>query len=188
MIFRVLSTAFGVLMVAATGGESQHGPAFVAALLALGAAAVGTTHRRGGDAGGGARRRGRRVDWSLANTRRSVRARCNPGIWCCGTRLETWDSPALPTLVAALGFTVVGLAATSFPLQLPWLPLLAPLAVPGVHPGHPAVSGHQRLAARIRPRLRLHKKGYNTCRHHFEHPTGREDPRLNLCDFLPVCR
>ena len=38
-----------------------------------------------------------------------------------------------PTVVAALRFTVVGLAATSFPLQLPWLPLLAPLAVLGIY-------------------------------------------------------
>lgn len=32
-----------------------------------------------------------------------------------------------PTAVAAVGFTIAGLAATSFPLQLPWLPLAAPL-------------------------------------------------------------
>ncbi len=31
--------------------------------------------------------------------------------------------------VAAVGFTFAGLAATSFPLQVPWLPLAAPLAV-----------------------------------------------------------
>lgn len=33
------------------------------------------------------------------------------------------------TMISATGFTSVGLAATAFPLQLPWLPLLAPLAV-----------------------------------------------------------
>lgn len=33
-----------------------------------------------------------------------------------------------PTAIAAVGFTFAGLAATSFPLQLPWLPLVAPLA------------------------------------------------------------
>lgn len=32
-----------------------------------------------------------------------------------------------PTAVAAVGFTFAGLVATSFPLQLPWLPLVAPL-------------------------------------------------------------
>jgi hypothetical protein len=39
------------------------------------------------------------------------------------------DSVSGATLVSAAGFTLVGLAATAFPLQLPWLPLLAPLAV-----------------------------------------------------------
>lgn len=37
--------------------------------------------------------------------------------------LDSW-----PTAVGAAGFTVAGLVATSFPLQLPWLPLVAPLA------------------------------------------------------------
>jgi hypothetical protein len=31
------------------------------------------------------------------------------------------------------GFTFAGLVATVFPLQLPWLPLLAPLAVLAVY-------------------------------------------------------
>ncbi|SPM32411.1 uncharacterized protein MRAB57_209 [Mycobacterium rhizamassiliense] len=34
-----------------------------------------------------------------------------------------------PTIAAAVGFTFVGLVATSFPVQVPWLPLVAPLAV-----------------------------------------------------------
>lgn len=37
------------------------------------------------------------------------------------------------TLVGALGFTFAGLVATSFPLQLPWLPLVAPLAVVAIY-------------------------------------------------------
>ncbi|OBJ17502.1 hypothetical protein [Mycobacterium colombiense] len=36
--------------------------------------------------------------------------------------LDSW-----PTVVGAVGFTFAGLVATSFPLQVPWLPLLAPL-------------------------------------------------------------
>lgn len=39
------------------------------------------------------------------------------------------DSVSAASLVSALGFTLAGLVATAFPLQLPWLPLLAPLAV-----------------------------------------------------------
>jgi hypothetical protein len=38
-----------------------------------------------------------------------------------------------PTMVAAVGFTFAGLVATSFPLQLPWLPLVAPLAVLAIY-------------------------------------------------------
>jgi hypothetical protein len=43
------------------------------------------------------------------------------------------DSVGVATLVSALGFTLAGLVATAFPLQLPWLPLLAPLAVFAVY-------------------------------------------------------
>jgi hypothetical protein len=39
------------------------------------------------------------------------------------------DSVSGATMVSTVGFTLVGLAATAFPLQLPWLPLLAPLGV-----------------------------------------------------------
>jgi hypothetical protein len=38
-----------------------------------------------------------------------------------------------PTIVAAGGFTFAGLVATSFPLQLPWLPLAAPLGALAIY-------------------------------------------------------
>lgn len=38
-----------------------------------------------------------------------------------------------PMVVGAAGFTFVGLVATSFPLHVPWLPLLAPLAVLAIY-------------------------------------------------------
>jgi hypothetical protein len=38
-----------------------------------------------------------------------------------------------PTIAGAVGFTFIGLVATSFPLQLPWLPLVAPLAVLAIY-------------------------------------------------------
>jgi hypothetical protein len=34
-----------------------------------------------------------------------------------------------PSVIGAVGFTAAGLAAVSMPLQLPWVPLAAPLAV-----------------------------------------------------------
>jgi hypothetical protein len=39
----------------------------------------------------------------------------------------------VPTIIGALGFSFAGLVATSFPLQLPWVPLVAPLAVLGIY-------------------------------------------------------
>jgi hypothetical protein len=38
-----------------------------------------------------------------------------------------------PTIVAVVGFAFAGVVATSFPLQLPWLPLAAPLAVVAIY-------------------------------------------------------
>ncbi|MGV7274219.1 hypothetical protein PJI13_22900 [Mycobacterium kansasii] len=40
---------------------------------------------------------------------------------------------SLPTIVSAAGFAVAGLVATSFPLQVPWLPLVAPVAVVAIY-------------------------------------------------------
>lgn len=45
-----------------------------------------------------------------------------------GTVLGSW-----PTVVGAVGFTAAGWVAASFPLQLPWLPLVAPLAVLAIY-------------------------------------------------------
>ncbi|HEY3996905.1 MAG TPA: hypothetical protein VGM40_13190 [Mycobacterium sp.] len=38
-----------------------------------------------------------------------------------------------PTVVAAIGFTLAGLAAASFPLQVPWLPLAAPVGALAIY-------------------------------------------------------
>jgi hypothetical protein len=38
-----------------------------------------------------------------------------------------------PTAVGAVGFTLAGLATVSFPLQLPWLPLAAPLGALAIY-------------------------------------------------------
>jgi hypothetical protein len=43
------------------------------------------------------------------------------------------DGVSGATLIGAVGFAFAGLVATAFPLQLPWLPLLAPLAVFAVY-------------------------------------------------------
>jgi hypothetical protein len=43
--------------------------------------------------------------------------------------LRHTTSVTSPTVVGAVGFTTAGLAAASLPFELPWVPLLAPLAV-----------------------------------------------------------
>ncbi|HEX3287278.1 MAG TPA: hypothetical protein VHT50_22115 [Mycobacterium sp.] len=58
-----------------------------------------------------------------------------------------------PALLAALGFTFVGVLAASFPFELPWLPLLAPLAVLGIYvlatrPFYKAGEGELELSSR----------------------------------------
>ncbi len=42
------------------------------------------------------------------------------------------STASLPTFTGAVGFTAVGVAAASLPIQLPWTPLVAPLAVVGL--------------------------------------------------------
>jgi hypothetical protein len=58
-----------------------------------------------------------------------------------------------PAMLAALGFTFVGVLAASFPFELPWLPLLAPLAVFGIYvlatrPFYKASEGELELSSR----------------------------------------
>lgn len=58
-----------------------------------------------------------------------------------------------PAMLAALGFTFVGVLAASFPFELPWLPLLAPLAVFGIYviatrPFYKAGEGELELSSR----------------------------------------
>lgn len=45
-----------------------------------------------------------------------------------GAAMWSW-----PTVVAAVGFCCAGLVAAAFPLQLPWLPLAAPLGVLAIY-------------------------------------------------------
>jgi hypothetical protein len=126
----VLSTACGLLMVAAAGIGS-HGPAFTVALLAVAAVVGGTVLRP--------------VATLAVLLTASALVLSDPaatqaaasGLAACaylvlrhtassGTGL---DGVSGATMVGAVGFAFAGLVATAFPLQLAWLPLLAPLAV-----------------------------------------------------------
>jgi hypothetical protein len=131
---RILSTACGLVMVAAVGIGS-HGPALVAATAAVVTVVAGTLFRP--------------VATLAVLLTVAVIALSNPAVTLVavsglaaavylvlrhaaggGTGL---DSVSGATVVGAVGFAFAGLVATAFPLQLPWLPLLAPLAVFAVY-------------------------------------------------------
>lgn len=124
----VLATGFGLLMVASATGGSHNAPAVVwaAALIAVGVATVW--------------RRAATVAVLLAVVTAvlsdpppvfvALSGLCAAAYLVCRHASGT-SAPAVlgswPTGVAAVGFTFAGLAATAFPWQLPWLPLIAPL-------------------------------------------------------------
>jgi hypothetical protein len=129
-----ISTVFGALMVglAAVG---SHGPAIIAGVAAAIAVGVGVAFRPAATIA---------VLLSVATIVAS-----NPSLvfaaWsglCAAAYLvcrHAVGTPAgvvmwsWPTAIGAVGFMCAGLVATSFPLQVPWLPLAAPLGVLAIY-------------------------------------------------------
>jgi hypothetical protein len=130
----ILSTACGLLMVAAIGIGS-HGPALIAATAAVVAVTAAVLFRPVATlavlltvlvvALSGAPATLAAVSGLSAAVYLVLRHAASSGVGL--------DCVSGATLVSAVGFTLVGLVATAFPLQLPWLPLLAPLAVFAVY-------------------------------------------------------
>jgi hypothetical protein len=130
----LISTVFGGLMVglAAVG---SHGPALVAAVSAAIAVGASVAFRPAATVAVLAS-----VATILASDPSLVFAAwsglCAVAYLVCrhavgaaaGGVMWSW-----PTAVAAVGFTCAGLVATSFPLQLPWLPLAAPVGVLAIY-------------------------------------------------------
>ena len=129
----LLSTAFGLMMAAA--GIQTDGPVLVVAMLTLLAVLVGIVFR---------------VAATLAvllaaaavmvsDAAPMLAALAGLSAACYLVLRHTEGGPAgvvgasAPTMIAALGFTFAGVLAASFPFELPWLPLLAPLAVFGIY-------------------------------------------------------
>jgi hypothetical protein len=130
----LLSTAFGLVMVAAAGFQTV-GPALVLAMIAAGTVVAGIV----------------------------LRVAATPAVLLAAAAIVVSDAPPMPAalaglsaacylvlrytesrsarvvgasataMLAALGFTFIGVLAASFPFELPWLPLLAPLAVFGIY-------------------------------------------------------
>lgn len=121
---------FGLLMVAAAA-VGTHGTAVVAATVAVVAVGVGMVFRPAATVA---------VLLSVAvivvsdpsHVLAALSGLCAAAYLVCrhaaGVVVGSW-----PTVVAAAGFSFVGLVATSLPLQLPWLPLAAPLAVLAIY-------------------------------------------------------
>ena len=130
----LLSTAFGLVMVAAAGFQTT-GPALILAMLATAAVLAGITLRIGATA-------------AVLLAAAAIVVSDAPPIFAalaglsaaCYLVLRYTEGASTRVLgastrgmIAALGFTFVGVLAASFPFELPWLPLLAPLAVFGIY-------------------------------------------------------
>jgi hypothetical protein len=131
----ILSTACGLVMVA-TVGIGSHGPALIAATAAVVALVAGILFRPV-------------ATLAVLLTVAVIALSDPPATLAAVSGLSAavylvlrhaaagvgagLDSVSGATLVGAVGFAFAGLVATAFPLQLPWLPLLAPLAVFAVY-------------------------------------------------------
>jgi hypothetical protein len=124
---RALSTAFGLLMVAATALVAE-GPSLVGAGLAVAAVAFGTRFA-------GAATLAVMISVVVAlladappmsTALAGVAAAAYLVIRHSGTAESVVTTP---TVVGALGFSAIGLGATVIPVSVPWLPLAAPVAV-----------------------------------------------------------
>ncbi|MDT5237187.1 MAG: hypothetical protein QOD36_4432 [Mycobacterium sp.] len=122
-VTRAVSTAFGLVMVASAAVQAD-GPGLIAAVAASSAVLAGSVFRPAATIA------------VLFTVSVIVLADVPPLLTatsglCAAAYLVLRHTAAVtpPTVVGAVGFTAAGLAAASLPIQLPWVPLLAPLAV-----------------------------------------------------------
>ena len=122
-VTRAGSTAFGLVMVAAAAVQAD-GPGLTAAIAAAAAVLVGSVFRPAATIA------------VLVTVAVIVLADAPPLLTatcglCAAAYLLLRHTAAVSsaTVLGAVGFTAAGLAAASVPIQLPWVPLLAPLAV-----------------------------------------------------------
>jgi CDP-diglyceride synthetase len=128
---RILATVFGLLMAVSAGAQA-HGMAFVAMVLAAVAVCAGSYYRPAATLA---------VLFSIAALALSDQSplfAALSGLSAAGYLVLRHGGAAVvtatqPTMLAAVGFTFVGVIAALFPLQVAWLPLLAPLTVLGLY-------------------------------------------------------
>lgn len=130
----LLSAAFGLVMAAAAGFQTT-GPALVLAMLAVATVLVGIGFRVAATAA--VLLAAAAIVVSDAPPMLAALAGLSAACYLVLRYTEAGSTRVLgasaPAMVAALGFTFVGVLAASFPFELPWLPLLAPLAVLGIY-------------------------------------------------------
>jgi hypothetical protein len=129
-----ISTVFGLLMVGLAAFGS-HGPALVAGVVAAVAVGVSVAFRPAATMA---------VLASVATIAASDPSvvfaawsgLCAVAYLVCRHAVGAHAAAVVwswPTALAAVGFSCAGLVATSFPLQLPWLPLAAPVGVLAIY-------------------------------------------------------
>jgi hypothetical protein len=123
---RAVSTAFGLVMVASAAVQAD-GPGLIAAVVAAAAVVVSGWVRPAAAIA------------VLGTVAVIVLAGAPPLLTataglCAAAYLVLRHTAAVsaPTVLGVAGFTAAGLAAVSLPFQLPWVPLVAPLAVLGL--------------------------------------------------------
>ena len=130
----LLSTAFGLMMVAAAGFQTA-GPALILAMLAAAMVLAGIPLRIAATLA--VLSAAAAIVVSDAPPMLAALAGLSAACYLVLRYTEGGSTRVLgasaPAMVAALGFTFVGVLAASFPFELPWLPLLAPLAVLGIY-------------------------------------------------------
>jgi hypothetical protein len=122
-VTRGVSTAFGLVMVASAAAQADR-PGVIAAVAAAAAVLAGSVFRPA-------------ATIAVLLTASVIVLADLPAVLtatsglCAAAYLVLRHTAAVtaPTVVGAVGFTAAGLAAASLPIQLPWVPLLAPLAV-----------------------------------------------------------
>ncbi len=150
----LLSTAFGLTMVAAAGFQTA-GVALIVAMSAVVAVVVGIALRTAATCA--VLLAAAAVVISDAPPMLAALAGLSAACYLVlrYTEAGRWGviGATAPALLAALGFTFVGVLAASFPFELPWVPLLAPLAVFGIYvlatrPFYRAGEGELELSSR----------------------------------------
>jgi hypothetical protein len=130
----ILSTACGLLM-AAPVGIGSHGPTLVAATSAVVAVVAGVLFRQFATLA--VLLTVAAIVLSVPTTALAAVSGLSAAIYLmlrhAASSGSGLDGVSVATVAGAVGFTFVGLVATAFPLRLPWLPLLAPLAAFGIY-------------------------------------------------------